>query len=357
MIGFIDKLIARNIPFAVWSLPGQEPEIITGRAVRLQGIDCLTDAEGFVFAPFQVTENTPIFVIQPDVWLKNDIEEFDINNLSAASCPEPCVSESFFIGEEAYLNDVRLAISEIKETGLSKVIISRLIMKERETESLGKLYMLLREATPEAFNYIVNLPAAGLWMGATPEPLLISHNGTMETVSLAGTQSRKPDTEYYWHTKDIEEQAFVSRYMLDVFYRFGINTYATQGPESMESGMVAHLKTSFRFPAEKIKNDLGNFIKALHPTPAVCGLPKKEASAFIQKIEKHNRRYYTGFLGPWKLNDTINLYVNLRCMQITDKQYIIHSGGGITARSIPEKEWIETGKKAQVLLDTINRVK
>ena len=357
MIGFIDKLIARNIPFAVWSLPGQEPEIITGNVVRLQKIDRLTDIEGFVFAPFQATGNTPILVIQPDVWLKSGIEKFDIDSLPAASCPKPCISEDFFIGKEAYLGDIRQTINEIKKTGLSKVIVSRLIKKERGTESLGKLYMLLREATPEAFNYIVSLPGAGLWMGATPEPLLILHNGTMETVSLAGTQSRKPDTEYYWHTKDIEEQAFVSRYMLDVFYRFGINIYATQGPESMESGMVAHLKTSFRFPAEKIKNDLGDFIAALHPTPAVCGLPKDEAAAFIRKIEKHNRKYYTGFLGPWKIDGQINLYVNLRCMQITDQQYVIHSGGGITSRSIPEEEWIETDKKVQVILDTINRVK
>ena len=355
----IDKLITKNNPFAVWSLPEcQSPEIITGKITRLSAFHQTNGLEGFVFAPFQITEDLPVFVIKPDIRLKNkqEIEDFDIDSLHEINA-KPCVTGDFFITEEAYLDDIRQTINEINETGLSKVIISRSIMKEREKESLGNLYMSLQEIAPEAFIYIVNIPDAGLWMGASPEPLLISHGETMETVSLAGTQSRNPDSEYYWHTKDIEEQAFVSRYMLDVLYRFGITDYTTRGPESMESGTVAHLKTSFRFPAEKIENNLGGFIAALHPTPAVCGLPKEEASAFIQKVEKHNRQYYTGFLGPWKIDGQINLYVNLRCMQITDEQYIIYSGGGITSRSIPEEEWTETGKKAQILLDTINRVK
>jgi isochorismate synthase len=84
-------------------------------------------------------------------------------------------------------------------------------------------------------------------MGATPEVLLKSEGKKLETVSLAGTQSRRTDDNYSWHTKDIEEQAFVSRYLLDVFYRFNISPYTTHGPETLESGRVAHLSTSFRF--------------------------------------------------------------------------------------------------------------
>ena len=359
IVALIDKLIAKNNPFAVWSSPdSQGPEIIIGKISQLSVFFQANDLKGFVFAPFQITDELPVFIINPDILLKNkqEIEEFDIDSLPEIKA-EPRVTGDFLISKESYLDDIHTAITRINKTGLLKVIISRLIVKERGEESLGNLYMTLQEAAPEAFTYMVNIPDAGLWMGASPEPLLISHGETMETVSLAGTQSRKPDSEYYWHTKDIEEQAFVSRYMLDVLYRFGITDYATQGPESIESGAVAHLKTSFLFPVEKIENNLGGFIAALHPTPAVCGLPKEEASAFIQKTEKHNRRYYTGFLGPWKIDGQINLYVNLRCMQITYKQYIIHSGGGITSRSIPEDEWIETGRKAQVLLDAINNVK
>ena len=99
---------------------------------------------------------------------------------------------------------------------------------------------------------------------------------------------------------------------------------------------------------------MGNFIAELHPTPAVCGLPKNLADDFIRLKEKHERKYYTGYLGPWKLNQQVDLFVNLRCMEVTDDEFILYAGGGITAHSIPEKEWEETNQKAATLLAVIN---
>jgi isochorismate synthase len=116
---------------------------------------------------------------------------------------------------------------------------------------------------------------------------------------------------------------------------------------------VAHLSTIFRFSAKKLASNLGDFIAALHPTPAVCGYPKTKAARFILKKEKHDRRYYTGYLGPWRLNGEVGLYVNLRCMEIDPQQYTLYSGVGITARSVPENEWKETNNKAGTLLSAI----
>jgi isochorismate synthase len=235
------------------------------------------------------------------------------------------------------------------------VIISRQIPVKRTDVSLGETFLQLHDQTPNAFTYLVNLPVAGIWMGATPEVLIKSDGNRFETVSLAGTQVRKPgNEEYFWSTKDIEEQAFVSRYMLDVFFNFDIHQYKTVGPESMESGKVAHLKTSFFFPAEKIADCMGSFISDLHPTPAVCGLPKDLAAEFILKNEVHERKYYTGYLGPWRLNQQVALFVNLRCMEITLREYVLYAGGGITSHSVPEKEWDETNQKAKTLLSVIS---
>jgi isochorismate synthase len=142
--------------------------------------------------------------------------------------------------------------------------------------------------------------------------------------------------------------------MLDVFFNFDIHKYKSKGPETLESGKVAHLKTSFFFPAEKISGCLGSFIADLHPTPAVCGLPKDLADEYIRTNEFHQRKYYTGYLGPWRLGGQVSLFVNLRCMEITSEEYILYSGGGITARSVPEKEWDETNQKAKTLLSVIN---
>ncbi len=359
---FLDKILSKNLPFAAWSMPGEQiPEILIGKnedLLHLSEFNKLNGQEGFVFAPFRISETSPLVLLKPGTILKDytDFKSFDIDSLPSLAKPEQPAREYYTISKEDYLTDIQSSISEIKHTKLSKVIISRLIPFERRSESLGQLYMQLRSQTPNAFVYLVNLPESGIWMGATPEVLLKSNGKTMETVSLAGTQNRRDDSSYSWHTKDIEEQAFVSRYMLDVFYRFNIHPYSTQGPETLESGKVAHLKTSFIFSAKKIAGKLGDFIAELHPTPAVCGLPKSKADRFISKIEKHDRRYYTGYLGPWRLNDSVRLFVNLRCMEVTPDKYLLYSGGGITDKSVPEDEWDETNNKARTLLSAIEAV-
>jgi len=357
----IDQLIERQIAFACWFNPKDNRlGIVAGNASDVElynRFDQLNGKAGFVFAPYRITEKSPAILLKPALY----IEDFTLADELDASQLEPftqtkekedhCAGRS----KEEYIQTIEETIEAIKETELLKVIISRQIPVERPDRSLGELFFQLNAKTPNAFTYLVNLPVAGIWMGATPEVLLKSDGQTFETVSLAGTQVRKYDSEdYYWNTKDIEEQAFVSRYMLELFYCFDIHKYKTSGPETLESGKVAHLKTSFFFPAEKIEHQLGNFISELHPTPAVCGLPKDLADDFIRLKEKYDRKYYTGYLGPWKLNQQVNLFVNLRCMEITDDEFILFAGGGITAKSVAEREWEETNQKARTLLEVIN---
>ena len=134
-----------------------------------------------------------------------------------------------------------------------------------------------------------------------------------------------------------------------------------------------HLKTSISAFINEAEVPLENVIKALHPTPAVCGLPKKTAHDFILCNEGYSRNYYTGFLGEINLKiekkratsrrnienlayGTIkkhtHLFVNLRCMEIDAQGAQLYVGGGVTSSSDPEAEWEETVHK----LSTVARV-
>lgn len=359
---FIDKLLQKNCSFAIWSLPQSEEinALITNKEdlIYPAQFDKLNGQEGFVFAPFRIDENNPLVLLKPGIYKKglDNILNIDLDELPESNNSEPRNQKPYIISKKDYFDDIENTVYEIQNSKLSKVIVSRIIPQKRKEESLGELYQQLFNQTPNAFVYLVNLPKAGLWMGATPEILLQSEGDKMETVSLAGTQTRKKVVDYSWFTKEIEEQAFVSRYMLDIFNRFNIHPYTTQGPETLESGKVAHLKTSFFFSAEKVMDKLGEFVSEFHPTPAVCGLPKSTADTFISKIEKHERRYYSGYLGTWKLEDSVKLFANLRCMEILPTEYLLYSGGGITSRSEADKEWDETNNKAQTLLSAIETV-
>ncbi|HZK93645.1 MAG TPA: chorismate-binding protein [Prolixibacteraceae bacterium] len=357
----LDQLIEKNIAFACWFTPmDNHMGIVISNASdvkQFHRFDQLNGEAGFVFAPFRITENCPVILLKPTIYLEdfNSAEQIDFSNIEPFNSVKKADDHCIICTKEDYIRTVEEAVVIIRESDLSKVIVSRQIPVDRPSRLLESIFHELHGQTPNAFTYLVNLPATGTWMGATPEVLLKSEGRSFETVSLAGTQVRKYDLDdYCWKTKDIEEQAFVSRYMLELFHLFDIHKYRTTGPETLESGKVAHLKTSFFFPAEKIENCLGDFVAELHPTPAVCGLPKNLADEFINENEKYDRKYYSGYLGPWKLNQQVNLFVNLRCMEITQDQFILYSGGGITSKSIPEREWEETIQKAKTLLDVIN---
>jgi len=356
----LDQLIDKQIAFACWFHPREnQMGLLVGNASDVKffdRFDQLNGDSGFIFAPYRITENSPVILLQSNIFFEDfgSEDRLDLSNFEPFK-RDPENESCKFQPKDDYLKLIEETVAEIREGALSKVIISRQIPVKRTGTSISTIFFQLQEQTPNAFTYLVNLPVAGIWMGATPEVLIKSDGEQFETVSLAGTQVRKPGAEeYYWSTKDIEEQAFVSRYMLDVFFNFDIHKYKTKGPETLESGKVAHLKTSFFFPIEKIEKCMGNFIADLHPTPAVCGLPKDLAAEFILKKESHERKYYTGYLGPWRLNRQVSLFVNLRCMEITPTEFILYAGGGITARSVPEKEWDETNQKAKTLLSVIN---
>ena len=106
------------------------------------------------------------------------------------------------------------------------------------------------------------------------------------------------------------------------------------------------MKTDIRFLSQISSSAI---IDALQPTPAVCGLPREEALAFIQQHADFDRRLYAGRIGLHHPSGDEIHFVNLRCMQVFEDHFELHVGGGIVAGSIAADEWRETEIKADVL--------
>ena len=85
-----------------------------------------------------------------------------------------------------------------------------------------------------------------------------------------------------------------------------------------------------------------------HPIP-VCGSPFDKAIKEINKVEKHIRSFYTGYLGLINASNC-ETYVNLRCARIKDGKTTLYTGGGITTESIAESEWNEIVSKTETIL-------
>jgi len=95
-------------------------------------------------------------------------------------------------------------------------------------------------------------------------------------------------------------------------------------------------------------------VEALHPTPAVCGMPKQVARDFLIAQEGYSRKYYAGYVGELNYSNAVHqqtskLFVNLRCMEIEKESVNLYIGCGVTVDSDPSSEFIETVNKSTTM--------
>jgi isochorismate synthase len=168
-------------------------------------------------------------------------------------------------------------------------------------------------------------------------------------MKLEGDQLNGEGESLTWSTKNIQEQRIVATYITECLEQF-TSDFREEGPRTVRAANLVHLRSDFTFRLSDHAH-IGNLLQALHPTPAVCGLPKREAFQFIVRNEHTPRRYYSGFMGPLGTAET-HLYVSLRCMNIEHDTCHLYAGGGLLKDSILEQEWQETEAK----LETIRKV-
>lgn len=360
--------LRQNIPFASYRLPLNR-EIITvvqhhSMPERLKSLNDLHEKTGFVVSPFTESPAHETFFLQPDcVFFSNNIAEIYIDKLAANDRfieIEKNKNTTKTTTSEEFIGNVNKAVSAMKAAEFQKVVLSKLRVEQLPDDFQPEQFFLtLCRKYPHAFVYIMQLPEVGCWIGATPEPLLTIENGTVKTVSLAGTQvGTELETEdYHWSSKEIEEQGIVTNFIEQTLRSLHIADITRLGPENYRAANLIHLKTAFEFPQAHIQNRFSDLLKALHPTPSVGGLPKDEARNFILTNEQHDRGYYTGFFGPVNINEKSAVYVNLRCLQLFDKNFVLYSGAGITTSSVAEKEWEETDNKILTLMNVMKTPK
>lgn len=280
--------------------------------------------------------------------IKKNITEFENLKITSEILPK---DESQFIAEtqEEYLQKLEEVIKIIKENNLPKLVLSRRKILTGFTEiNLKESFNNLCRNYPNAFKYLF-FDGETSWMGAFSEVLGKFNKSTheFETMSIAGTIPVSDE----WTVKEIDEQKPVSSYI-----RNTLTKYATlsevQESETYDhiSGNIKHLKTDFKIKINS--EDLDSIIKELHPTPAVCGIPKDFCREIIEKVEKFPRELYAGYI-KIETEDYIQYFVNLRCARLYKNSVHLFVGGGITAQSNPEKEWNETELKSEAVLKNL----
>lgn len=332
----------KELPFVVYRKPNSD--LLSGFFQKNDNLfftENFTES-GFVFAPFNNQDKAILIPENQSQFLQEKIAltwGFKYSDQFVADSSS----------KETHLKLVENALLRIHKNQLKKVVVSRKEAVQLSDVHLVEIYQKLLAKYPNAFVYVWYHPKVGLWLGATPETLLHISDTSFETMSLAGTQVYNGTKNVLWKNKEIEEQLLVTAFIESQLSSIATNVKINK-TETVRAGNLLHLKTTISGTLINKKAYLKNCISALHPTPAVCGLPRDQAKDFILENEYYQRTFYTGFLGELHLqNKNTSLFVNLRCMEIENEVAQIYIGGGITKDSNPEKEWEETVSKSNVM--------
>lgn len=344
----LDKAILqlrKNLPFVLYKKP--ENEKCSGFFQKNDTLFEVRDfsEKGFVFTSFDGNKKYIIPENQSEIihaYCENEETNFSEKNIESNSN----------LDKNNFKDLVAKGIEGIHKNEFKKVVLSRKETVNLYHFDLITVFKKLLQLYPSSFVYCFYHPKVGVWLGATPELLLKANETIFETVSLAGTQIDSGSNEIIWTNKEKEEQLYVTDYIVELLNIVASKVMVSK-PYSIKAGSIWHIKTNI---SGEFNSDstLQEIIRLLHPTPAVCGLPKDKAKSFILENENYDRTFYTGFLGELNIENKTKLFVNLRCMEVCEFQAHLFMGCGITKDSIPEKEWKESVNKSHTMKQVLD---
>jgi isochorismate synthase len=373
--GSLYSAIEHAYSIACWSMPEStqwdiliDPDATSLPAIETPSLHHLES--GYLIAPFQANEKKYLIKNRLHI-VVNDSIEYQVTDgyesilegiKETYQTKTPSIHsllkespESNIYSDHFYKASVDQAKILIANGTFQKVVLARSKTIQTSIVDIHKTLLELRVAYPHSFITAFYHPEIGLWVIASPELLLSTDTtGTFKTVALAGTQAYNPNIparDVSWTHKEIEEQALVSRYIIGCFKSIRLRDYVEQGPRTIQAGNLLHLKTEYTANTNEVNmKEIGaTMLQLLHPTSAVCGMPKKTALEFIEATEPFNRKFYSGYSGPVNINKETSLFVTLRCAEIHAKGITLYAGAGITADSDPDKEFEETNLKMDVI--------
>lgn len=371
-----------QFPTAIWRLPNTTNVHFLANFVekpRRVTVDVNELPSGFALSPFSNENGKGTYFLDADLhlsftennqiqWFSKPLDEhpsyqklLEKSKENVVFCEKNIHQSAPFLSKADFMALVEKAVAEIKNGTFKKVVLSRSkLLQLPDNFDCITFFQQLCAAYSTAFVSLVSLPHLDeIWMCASPETLVSQNSeGFFKTMALAGTQSAISadgtpilPINALWRQKEIEEQALVSRYIINCFKKVRVREYEEDGPKTVQAANLLHLRSDFVVDTKSIHfpEMVSVMLDLLHPTSAVCGMPKQEATDFIKNNEPQLRTFYSGYLGPVNVQNETHLFVNLRTLLLKNQEVRLFAGCGITADSNPEKEWFETEMKCQTL--------
>lgn len=256
--------------------------------------------------------------------------------------------------------NVQKALNEVKDQKLRKLTLARTINVSSEKPILPEPVLqslMLNYPKCRIFAFSRN---GSCFLGASPEELVSLHGRIVNSTCLAGTaprgSSKNEDAHLSnWLLESEKEQDehkivvdWISQRMKKLCSQLKWDIY----PHIVKLDTLQHLETHFTGSSKKGKHIL-EFVSALHPTPAVGGVPLRPALELIMLLEDQPRGWYTGPVGWIGKDGSGSFAVAIRCALLKGTHALLYAGSGIVVGSDPEREYQETANKFKPLLTAL----
>ncbi|WP_432570962.1 isochorismate synthase [Kineococcus sp. SYSU DK005] len=280
--------------------------------------------------------------------------------------------------DDGYAAAVATAVQRLRagDDRLGKVVLGRLLEADLPGGvDVPAVLARLLAADPEAFVYAVDVPplpplppleptgpaaaarTAGApvrtLLGASPE-LLVSRRGRrVSACPLAGSAPRCDDPHedaaraaaLLRSAKDLHEHAVVADAVRAALAPLCRELDVPATPQVRGSAALWHLATPVSGVLADPATTSLDLLAALHPTPAVCGVPVAAARDLIGELEPFERGYATGAVGWCDADGDGEWAVTIRCAEVQGGSVRLFAGAGVVAASDPRAELAETAAK------------
>lgn len=244
-----------------------------------------------------------------------------------------------------------------------KVVLSRQTQLEiNEHVDPWTLLACWQGRNPNSFQFGFQFSPERAFISCTPERLYRRRQRELFTEALAGTTVRGLNQEddealakaLLTDIKNSHENQLVRQQIVNVLSPLSHYFGAEELPTIFKLSHIQHLHRAIR---AELKSEINDFqlIEALHPTPAVGGLPKAAAIHFIRQQEGYARGWYAGACGYFNKHES-EFAVAIRSALIEPGRINLFAGAGIVAGSEPDKEWCELENKLATVLSILTEL-
>jgi menaquinone-specific isochorismate synthase len=287
-----------------------------------------------------------------------------LERLSGQSCSPSLrhsTSQIGITGRDSLAKSIALALQSIDQEQVQKIVLAHTAEVNAPDLSIFASLANLRDRHPHCYTFATNDGLGNCFIGASPERLVTVRDGLLIADALAGSapRGRSPlldrqlGQELSADPKEQHEHRLVRDFIANALVELGLHPQWPAAPRLLQLASIQHLWTPIRTMLPPGVSPLA-VVGALHPTPAVAGLPRDLACAKIKEYEQVDRSLYAAPLGWIDVDGDCEFVVGIRSALVTGNQIRLYAGAGIVAGSQIQREIAEIQLKLQPLYQSLS---